>query len=109
MPPITWDVDVYLADSTVEERETQSANDSMTTTNVKAMLSSIQGKAHTPKNYKPHQPRFEVSKEYISTTSDSDLLVLTPFIQSNVFLKFTTMLDSGAMIEAASYAECRRV
>ena len=49
MPPITWDVDVYLADSTVEERETQSANDSMTTANIKAMLSSIQGKAHAPK------------------------------------------------------------
>ena len=68
----------------------------MTTENVKAILSSIQGKAHNPNNYKPHQPRLEVSKEYnISSTSDSDLLILTPFIQSNVFLKFTTILDSG--------------
>ncbi len=66
MPPITWDVDAYLANSTVEERETQSANDSMITANIKSMLSSMQGKAHTPKNYKPHQLRFEVSKEYIS-------------------------------------------
>ncbi len=72
MPPITWDVDVYVADSAVEERETQSVNDSMITANIKSMLSSIQGKAHAPKNYKQHQPRFEVSKEYISTTSDSD-------------------------------------
>ncbi len=96
LPPIIWDVDVYLADSTVEERETQPVNDSMITANIKYMLSSMQGKAHTPKHYKPHQPRFKVSKEYISTTSDSDLLVLTPFIQSNVFLKFTTTLDSGA-------------
>jgi hypothetical protein len=96
MPPITWDVDVYLTASAVEERETQSANDSMIIANIKTMLSCIQGKAHNPQNYKPHQPRFEVSKEYISTTCDSDLLVLTPFIQSNVFLKFTTMLDSGA-------------
>ena len=55
MPPITWDVEVYLADSTVEERETQSVNDSMTTANVKAMLSSIQGKAHIPMNYKPEK------------------------------------------------------
>jgi hypothetical protein len=73
MPPTTWDVEVYLADSTVEERETQSVHDSMVTSNLKAMLSSIQGKSHTPKNYKPHQPRFEVRKEYVSTANDSDL------------------------------------
>ena len=65
MPPTTCDADVYLADSTVEERETQSTNDSITTSKVKLMLASLQGKTHTLKNYKPHQPRFEVSKEYI--------------------------------------------
>ncbi len=54
MPPITWDVDVYLPDCTVEKRETQSANDCMTTANIKATLSSIQGKAPAPKNHKPH-------------------------------------------------------
>ena len=48
MPPTTWDVDVYLADSTVEEREAQSANDSMVTSNVKATLASLQGKSYTP-------------------------------------------------------------
>ncbi len=87
---------VRLLWSRLKEREAQSANDSMITSNIKSMLSSMQGKAHAHKNYKPHQPRFQVSKEYISSTSDSDLLVLTPCIQSNVFLKFTTMLDSGA-------------
>ena len=96
MPPTSWDVDVYLANFTLEERETQSANDSMTTSNVKAMLSSLQGKAHTPKNYKPHQSRFEVNKEFITPISDFDLLILYPFIQSKPFLKFSTMLGSGA-------------
>ena len=54
MPPTTWDVDVFLADSTIEERETRSANDSMTPSRVKATLVSLQGKTHNPKNYKPH-------------------------------------------------------
>ena len=96
MPPTTWNVDVYLADSTVEEREAQSANDSMVTSNFKATLASLQGKSYTPKNYKPHQPRFEIQKEFITSASDSDLLILNPFIQSNPFIKFSLMVDSGA-------------
>lgn len=69
----------------------------MITFNHEATLSSLQGKSHSLKNYKPHQPRFEVQKEFITTNaSDSDLLKLSPFIQSSPFLKFTTMSDSGA-------------
>jgi hypothetical protein len=96
MPPTSWDVDVFLADSTVEERETQLANDCMITTKLKTALASLGNKRNKPKNYKPHQPRFEVSKEYISTVNDSDLLILNPTIQPHSLLKFTTMLDSGA-------------
>ena len=95
MPPTSWDVDVFLADSTVEERETQSTNDCMITAKLKIALASLGGK-YNPKNYKPHQPRFEVDKEYISTVNDADLLVLNPIIQSHPLLKFTTMLDNGA-------------
>jgi hypothetical protein len=86
MPPTTWDVDVYLADSTVEEREAQSANDSMVTSNVKAALASLQGKCYTPKTYKPHQPRFEVKKEFMTSASNSDLVVLSPFLYNRMYL-----------------------
>ena len=56
----------------------------------------MQGKCHTPKNYKPHELRFEIQKEFITSASDSDLLILNPFIQSNPFIKFSLMVDSGA-------------
>lgn len=49
MSPTTWDVDVNIADSLVEERNAQSANDSMATSKLKATISSLQCKATLPR------------------------------------------------------------
>ncbi len=70
----------------------------MVTSNFKATLISLQGGSFTPKNHKPHQPRFEVKNEFITSGSDSDLLVLSSLVQpTNPFLEFSTMLvDNGA-------------
>ena len=44
MGPTTWDVNVYIADSSVEEREAQILNSSIITVQLKYVLSSNIGK-----------------------------------------------------------------
>ena len=59
-----WDVNVYTADSSVEEREALILNSSIITEQLKFVLSSITGKTINKAEFKPHQPIFETNKVF---------------------------------------------
>ena len=96
MGPTTWDVNVYIADCSVEEREAQVLNSSIITEQLKSVLSSVTGKTINKNKYKPHQPRFETNKVFVTSISDTDLLTLQPQIIHHSKVNMTIMNDSGA-------------
>ena len=74
MGPTTWDANVYIVDSSVEEREEQILNSSIITEQLKSVLSSVAGKTINKTKFKPHQPKFETNKVFVTSISDTDLL-----------------------------------
>ena len=95
MGPLQWDLNVYLADSSVEERLCQAFDAAYAVEILQAAVTE-QPEVINPKVYKPHQPRFETEKAYVSTASDNDLLMLYPKLKDKSNIKFSLMLDSGA-------------
>jgi hypothetical protein len=80
MRPTHWLVDVYPGDHIVEERQATAWNDAGRSAHLKAMLCKSQGKEHTPKTNtnKSHQPRLLTGKQYITSITDNDLLLIEP-------------------------------
>ena len=95
--PTPWPVDVFLADSTVEEREVQSYESAKLTEHLKS-LHVFNRKTSSGKLFKSlPQDRFTIHQ--LSSQSPSDLLIVQPTVNCDKVFSMTSLIDSGATMD----------
>ena len=100
--PTQWPMCVYLADDSAENRLAHALEHADVTEQLKAMLAAKEGVSYTPKTkVKPHQPSFLSEKLMVTSSSDTDLLVLNPYVDA-LGQSVPTLLDSGASTQFIS-------
>ena len=113
--PTKWPIDVYVADSTVEERSAQAINDQLTTATLKSLLASpynhmsdVKKKHVTPPPSKSQKSSSQVMVANLTSYSDFDLLKLNTKIIMRINDICTTevptriLLDCGATLDFIS-------
>ena len=99
LPPTKYPIEVYLADHTVEERETSSVNQAQHTQHLK-LIGEIPRKstlpAYQPKQYKSHQPRFGIPLCSVSSQSEENDLIILNAKYANDGTVIKSLLGCGA-------------